>query len=499
MSNARLARRSTAYVLLGFLAPAVNFLLQPLFSNLLAPQDYAIIALSALAQAVVTPLVGLGVNGSFARLYYDVSRHRPAVDAMMATSFFIFLLSVAGLLVTGWLLGPAVFSLSFKSDAFTFYPYGYLVIATALGGNLQLLVLSMLRNAEQARQYIFWAILFFISSAAGILIGVAGLRLGALGSVAGRMVGTMLPVLVYIALFFWRRRRTAVVRPYMARRLLVYGLPLVPYLLLNVAFNNVDKVLVEQYFDLDVLGMYSFAMLVASVIEIFNSAISGAMYPPLFREVRNNPAGLGAPRVREVLRMVLLVSFAMNALVFGLGSPVIRWLINPRYHEALAYLPLLCAAFVPRALWIAWSMPMMYAKKVKQLPLINAVALAASVGSSLLLLPRIGLYALPVSLFLAQATMVLGGIYFSRRLGLDMRQIRRLWPEHLLGLALVLLAVAATLGYALITPTVWWHTGAMGILAVVVLIAYRGPLAAFAGPLLRKLPFFRSGPGSIGG
>lgn len=64
-------KNSIIYVLLGFLSPALNFFLIPLYTKFLSTEHYGIITISTVLQSVLGSFIGIGVSGAYYRFYFD--------------------------------------------------------------------------------------------------------------------------------------------------------------------------------------------------------------------------------------------------------------------------------------------------------------------------------------------------------------------------------------------------------------------------------------------
>lgn len=475
MATAKLLKQSTVYVALGFLAPAVNFILLPIYAHYLLPADYGIIVLAALVQAVLINLIGLGANGGFARLYYDCRESKTAINALFCSAFFIFIISFVFILIINSAFGSWLFQAAFKNNVFTFSQYGFIIMLTSLSANMQLVVLSLLRNQQRVREYAMWAIIFFLLSAAGIFVGVVGLKWGGYGSVLGRSIGMALPIFAYYITYFLKNK--FVVRPYLVKRILNYGLPLVPYLLLNVAFANIDKVFVERYFNMTLLGQYGFAVQIAGVIEIFISSMQSATYPQLYRELKQGYSPtVYNHSIRQIFSAVLIISFLVNAALITFGTLGVEYLINERYHVALSFLPLLCITYIPRVLYTVWGISIMFYGKTKVMPLMNFAALMVGFTTNLILIPIMGIFALPLSLFLSQSVMLFTAIGVTRHFKINVSETYLLRKEHVLGIVLLVITIAASLGYNLIQASVFWYVPIFVSITILCFIFFKAQL-----------------------
>lgn len=71
MSSQKIFSNSIIYIFLGFLTPAINFILLPIYTSYLETEDYALITQSSIIQSVFTTIIGLGLNAAYTRFYYD--------------------------------------------------------------------------------------------------------------------------------------------------------------------------------------------------------------------------------------------------------------------------------------------------------------------------------------------------------------------------------------------------------------------------------------------
>src|SRR5690606_35971295 len=211
------------YTLLGFLAPAVNFFLIPVYSKFLSPADFGVITLATIVTAVLVNISGMGITGAFTRFYYDVMDDREKVRNLLNTSIFtiLFFTGILGLIF--FVIGDPVMDLMFKNREFTIATYGLFMLITALATNLQTLVLAWYRNEANVKAYAFWSITFFVLVVIGIYWGVVVWEKGAVGSVGGRMWGLLIPSVIFLIYLFGSGRFSYSLP--VARRMLIYGIP----------------------------------------------------------------------------------------------------------------------------------------------------------------------------------------------------------------------------------------------------------------------------------
>ena len=91
---------------------AINFLLLPIYTRVLLPAEYGVLALVLVLEAVLKPLYRWGLNTSFLRLYYDC--RNDADRKTLAGTAIIFLLGAnGGLTVVLLVVAPVLSNLLF--------------------------------------------------------------------------------------------------------------------------------------------------------------------------------------------------------------------------------------------------------------------------------------------------------------------------------------------------------------------------------------------------
>jgi len=406
---------SLIYILLGFLTPAVNFILLPLYTHYLETQDYALITQSTLIQNIFANILGFGVNTAFVRYFYDCYKDPEKLEKLYSTTILSYLLSGSAVIGIFSIIGEWVLGISFSNNIFTYWGYGIFSISTALIYNLQAVSLSYYRNQEKAIHYAMLAVMFFLCVASCIYIGVVVLDFKAKGSIIGRFIGSLIPVVLYLIWYYSKHKIQY--SSILNRKLLVYGLPLVPYLLLNVLLTQADKFAIERFFDMSVLGLYGFGFLIASVNEIFINSINSAISPQIYKNM-----GADTPNsnntVRKLMSAYVSVGLAVNIGITVAGALGIHYLINEKYKAVAAFFPLLSLSYIPRIYYTAYLMPIFYSKQTKVLPAINLFALFVSFISLVGLAPTIGLYGVCIACILIQFTQMLSAFIFIRFRGI---------------------------------------------------------------------------------
>jgi O-antigen/teichoic acid export membrane protein len=425
----KLMRNSVIYVVLGFLTPAVNFLLLPLYTQFLDAEDYALITQSALIQSIFVNILGFGVNTAFARYFYDYYKDEQALKSLYSTALLSYLMTGIATIGLFSIVGEWLIGITFKNDVFTFWEYGVFSMMTAWFYNLQSVTLSYYRNQEKAGSYAVMSIIFFLGVVSSILLGVVFFELKAKGSIMGRAIGSFVPVFLY--LLWYLSRNKVSYSGLMNKKMLLFGLPVVPYLLLNAVLSQVDKFAVERFLDLALLGIYGFGYLIASVNDIFITALNSALSPQIYKSLKNEE-GDSKQTLSVLMKLYVSSGMFVNLTVSVVGAIAVHYLLNDKFSSVAPYLLLLSFAYIPRIFYTNYAITIFHHKKTKILPLLNIAAFIVSVISLFTLTPLYGLYGACIARILIIATQMAFALYYVKTRGFFLKGVMNYTGEYLL-------------------------------------------------------------------
>lgn len=116
---------------------------------------------------------------------------------------------------------------------------------------------------------------------------------------------------------------------------LKFNIPLIPYYLSQIIFNQSDRIMISKLVGIDKSGIYSVAFSFAIVLSFIINAINSSYVPWVYRCIKNNNIKKISP-ITNIL--VILITFMLFFLV--LFAPEIIYLFaGERYIEAIWIIP----------------------------------------------------------------------------------------------------------------------------------------------------------------
>ena len=370
------------------LAKVVTFLLLPVWTAFLGPEDFGIVGTVRAYAMLLVPLVALGVPAAVVRQYHAADGAGSGDWPRYFSSNLYFLGALSAAVVgLGLLVGPRLWGLTGSELAFS--PF----FQIALIGVPFAVFLQLVQSNHRARQEHTVAVTIDLGISLGpivfALVFVVGLGAGPEGYLAGGLAAL---AVVALAVLFVRGRELLVPRFAWGdvRGALRYGMPLVPHVIAGVVFSVSDRIMLERMCGLGVAGVYNlafqFAQMAAFLILATNQSWSPRFYQILNSE---DPA-----KIQHSLRRYACWWVSFFAVVCGgviLFGEYLVYLLTPEsYHGAGVIIPALTLGYFFQGIYFIGVNPLFYHKKTSLIPLLTASTAVGNVGLNLLLIPALG-------------------------------------------------------------------------------------------------------------
>ncbi len=378
----KLSTESLIYGLGQVSGRAVQVLLVPVLTRVLARSEFGVSELVfAYLQTAVLILI-FGMDGALARFFY----HEPdrAARIRMASTSLAFRLVVGGVAAAGLALAAGPLARQLVGDVV--YRKYILLGAVTLPFTLVVLFANdVLRVTFQPWKFI---VLNFLQTAltAGLSLWlVLHLRLGVAGVLYGRLAGDATCALVALVLV----RHTLAPRfsASTLRRMLAYGMPLVPVAIAYGAIASLDSYVLQRTHGLVDVAIYRVAIKFFALVTMGISAFQLAYGP--FAFARASAPDAGRLYARVLSAYVAVASLA--ALLAGLFAPEILAVFVPAgYAAAAGPAALLAFAAVAQGAYYVCSVGIGLALKTPLQGWTAGGAALVAVVANVLLVPRLG-------------------------------------------------------------------------------------------------------------
>jgi O-antigen/teichoic acid export membrane protein len=376
------------YTILGFLPTASRFVLFPLFLHYLSPEDFALISLNTMVASILPTFITLGLETSINRFYFDFVKY-PKIERVFVSTLIISIACTAlviGAIFVG--VGPKLFLISFKTQRFSFYPFGISALLTAIPTGLYSLYLNYLRCRKDLQNYVILNLGLFLFSSLGEVIGIIFLKMPVEHLIWIKPLVLWPFLIVATIAILWK---TGI---HFERRLLriamSYSTPLLPHLIFGMVFIYTDRIMIENNLNLTYLAIYNLTMAISNIIDIFEQALRNATFPNIYKLLKEDvTANVDAiSRIHSMNGLLLLTIMAGVAIMVPIGD---YYFLKPVYRPLIYLIPFALNISVIRFFYIVYAEPLFFFKKVKHVSTSTFLQGVFSILFNFLLIPRFGL------------------------------------------------------------------------------------------------------------
>jgi O-antigen/teichoic acid export membrane protein len=315
---------------------AVNLLLVPVLTRVLTPQAYGVSDLVlAYSQTALLVLV-FGMDGALARLFYDQPDREARIRMVSSSLLFRLVTGTAVALTLGLVVVPLAAPLLAGEAYRKYLVIGALTLPFTL---LTLFANDVLRVTFQPWKFIALNLAQTVTVGGLTLYLVVVRDLGVVGVLYGKLGGDALTALLGLVLCRHSIRprfdRTAL------RRMLAYGLPLVPVAFAYGLITGVDRFFLQRTRALEEVAVYAVAMKFFALATMGVSAFQLAFGPFAFARARTPEA----PRLYARVVSLYTAVASLGALLVAAFAPQIVRVLAPSAY----------ASAVGPALWLTFA------------------------------------------------------------------------------------------------------------------------------------------------
>lgn len=336
------------------LSKVIPFAFVPLFTKYLTPSQYGNISLFNITLEIMVIMIVMGGNA-----YYKIEfiNHQSPKDLL-----FNLISNVTYVFVFYLLLSILLYFLDFNQYLLELLP---VIAVTAYFQSLLYIFISYYQTAENAMVVGGVNLFFSIMNSSLMVYLLMKMNLHEGARYWSILISSMLSV---VMVFFIFHKNWDGVKNYgINKPFFKFGLGMLPHALSWWARSGVDRLLINWFLSVSVLGIYSLAMQITSVMPIFCNALNQALLPSIVRHLsKKNIRAVESILLKSSL-FLIIVCFFSAAIV-----PVLfKCFIDDKYQDALEYLPYMLALFSLQGVLIIYSNVVYYFKQVKFLSIVT--------------------------------------------------------------------------------------------------------------------------------
>lgn len=377
-------RNAGIYTLGHIFNAAIPFMLMPILTRYLSPEDYGITAIFAVLIGIYTPFVGINLHGFVSVSYF---RSRNNFKLIVSTMFHILAISLTVTTLITWLTSNVIERLSsFPAD------WLWSVIFLCFT-NFFIVVLQNVQQVQgHAKQYTIIQISHTVMNLLMSIVLVVIFSMNWQGRILAQVIsGLFFMVIAYSLLKMWGLLSLNFSFVY-ARKGLAFGIPLIPHALCGFLILASDRFFISNMVGLSELGIFSVGYSLGQAIELVGTSFNKAFSPWLYEKLKSFDEGMDINRQKIVKFTYLCITcFFVFAVLYSLFMPVfLSIFIGPKFQEASKYILWFALASALHTFYYMVVNYIFYKQKTKYLAMITFGSGVLHIGITYVLIKILG-------------------------------------------------------------------------------------------------------------
>ncbi len=365
----------------------------PLYTRLLSPADYGVIALLDLTVAVLGIIIRPGIAESVNRFHF-VAKNEKERDEVWWSTLTLLLITATSIILMAWCIRDWIARITLTIPVAEGAFYYSLIFPT--------LWFNVISNLFELHLRVYKRSILFVLISLGKLCLNVGLNLffllyldlGITGVLLGNLLTGIITGAVVFGIFLAMRGKYCI-NPKTLRSIIAFGLPLVVTTLLAFILHNADRYFLNAFTTMKEVGIYSLAYQVGQGVNMLLLIPFWAIWGVIKYEIENDENS------REVYSTVFR-HFTSVVIVMMLGvslfaRPLLGVLVDEKYWAAADVVPWICLGYIFFSASEFFTLAATLHKKTSKMIPPNVLAALANLSLNFLLIPWIGIVGAGIS------------------------------------------------------------------------------------------------------
>lgn len=373
-------KNSLIYIFSSAFSKAVPFLLLPLFTNLLVPEEFGLFSIYQVLLVFFTALIGMSLQTNITVNFFKVNRGELA-------EYFNNVLFV---LVVNLILFFIIFCLFnfYNSSFFSIdFSYFYILLPMVFFTVIIEIYSSLLRNQQKASSFFFIEVFGTVLKYGLILFFLIFLKQGWISFLYGNLIGLGLIALYsFYSLikqgFINFKAGISIIK---IKKILKLCIPLIPHSVGIMVISLSDRLFIEKLVSVEAVGIYTVAYSFGMIVSLFSDAFIKAWSPWFYSKIKNINEK-DAKNIVTVTYLYIIGMIILSAIVYIVAYFLIPLMTSNEYHEAIKYVFYIALGYSIQGVYKIFFPYLIYFSKTQVLTLSTFIAACVSViGNSILI------------------------------------------------------------------------------------------------------------------
>ena len=333
-------KNSILFIFFELLNKAVPFLLLPILTRYLTPDDYGVVASFIALVSFLAIFIGLSGHGAIDANFFRLDKNKLSI--YIANVLVILLLTT--LLC---LLFLFIFSDMIENKLLISLEWQILAVIVALGQFITLINLSLWVIEQKPLQFGVYQFLQTILITLISIILIVGYSFNWKGQLIGVTIGTLVLSFASLIILYKRSYMSLKIDKSYIKDFLKFGIPMIPHQFGAWLRSQGDKIVLVSLIGTTATGLFAVGYQIGVIMSVLVSSLTKALYPILFR-LLNKENLLLHEKKRIVLFSygLILLIFTITIILLFIVDFLYLYFIGKDFQESVFLTKLIIISFM---------------------------------------------------------------------------------------------------------------------------------------------------------
>lgn len=359
MNNKALFKNISFFTLFNIIEKGIPFLLLPILTSYLSPEDYGIVDIFYNISLIITPIIGLSTVQSITRYFFE------KINLIRYVNTVVLILFITGSII----IGLFILFYFIGGDFLHTYEIPPLIIIMAfiytLFSQLSEVILTLWRVTYKTISFGTFRVVKTLLDISSSLLLIVVFKMGW----EGRLIPQLgITILFGVLAFFFLRNRGYLIKPKMdilyRKKALSFSLPLIFHTLGGHLIGFSDRFFILFMLGLNNVGIYSVGYQIGMVIALLQNSFNQAWVPFFFQKLKENSQKTNKKIVKITYIYFLLI--LLLVVFFNIITPFIyKFFIGNEFKESIGVVFWVLLGYAFNGMYKMVANYLFYLKKTK--------------------------------------------------------------------------------------------------------------------------------------
>ncbi len=404
-----LLKHSSIYGMAPIIGRVVSFFMIPLYTSYITPTEYGIMELVHVVVSLLHTVIGMGIVSGIAVFYFETNDQKER-NTDVSTAFLglggLALATIAVLMFFSSTLAELVL------DSADLAKYFYVSFAAMGFGVLNDINTNYFRINKNSKTVVIISLSTLIVNVSLNIFFLVYLEMGVWGIFLSTIIVSSANLLIVSPIIF--RKIGFNISYDIMKKLLKFGLPLIPSNLASYLVVASDRLFIKQYVSIAETGLYSlgykFGVLVNNFVTTPFNQIWGPRRLEMFKKGRSEEIFC---RIFTYYTFVLILG---GLVISVLSRDIVHVMAAEAYWDSYKIIPLITLAHIVFSFFYHFNIGIMVEKKTKYFAYINVINAIVNLALNFILIKKYGVWGAGFATLISYTLRTSLCYYFSNKL-----------------------------------------------------------------------------------